>query len=182
MAHRGRIPPDYKPTPPNARFGAVLIALFPGPDGLSLPCIYRSEDGSVHAGQVALPGGGREGAEDYPTETALREAHEEIGLQPGRVDVLGLLSTLYISASNYSVSPVVGFVEDAPELTPNPWEVSGLLFVSIDELRRSEDVGHFRTSGGTVHDAPCYRVKEGTIWGATAMMLRELVEVYESAW
>jgi len=181
MARRGRIPPDYEPTPPNARLGAVLIALFPGPEGPTVPCILRPEDGTVHAGQVALPGGGREGAEDYPTATALREAQEEIGLQPDLVDVLGLLSPLYIGDSNYSVSPVVGFIEQAPELTPNPWEVSGLLFVSLYELQHCGGVGSFRTSAGAVHEAPCYRVAEGMIWGATAMILRELVEVYESA-
>jgi 8-oxo-dGTP pyrophosphatase MutT (NUDIX family) len=180
MARSGRVPQDYNPTPQNSRLGAVLIALFPGPEGLMLPCIFRPEDGTVHAGQVALPGGGREGNEEYPTRTALREAHEEIGLHPEGVDVLGFLSPLYIPVSNYSVTPVVGFLPQTPKLTPNPWEVSGVLFVSIQELHGSEDLDSFRTSNGAVQDAPCYRVAEGTIWGATAMILRELVEVYES--
>ncbi len=102
MAPEGRITDDYNPEPATARRGAVLILVYPGAQGVTIPLIKRPEDRSVHSGQIAFPGGAFESPESFPLETALRETEEEIGIPRDAVEVLGLLSPLYIPPSNFS--------------------------------------------------------------------------------
>ena len=203
LSPTGRIDHEYEAAPLGARRSAVLIALFnrESADGSAddrrsgdvsptshvtptFPAIVRTEDGRPHSGQIALPGGATEDGEEFPVGTALREAHEEIGIAPESIRVLGALTPLYIPVSNFTVTPVVGVIHDrrSPVYVPDPREVADVITVRLDCLRDSVSSASFNTAHGTLH-APCYELPDGEhgtlrIWGATAMMLSELVECH----
>ena len=178
MAPVGRFGHNYDPAPPEARCGAVLLLIFPNPGGISLPLIKRPEGFSVHSGQIALPGGGHEQPEHFPVETALRETEEEIGVPQEAVTVLGVLTPLYIPPSNYSITPVVGVLRDpSPSFRPEAREVARVIPVRVDDLIPGKETAEVRGSTGS-RTAPCYRVGESIIWGATAMILSEYLVVH----
>jgi 8-oxo-dGTP pyrophosphatase MutT (NUDIX family) len=178
MAPRGRLKAGYEVPPPDARRGAVLLLLYEGERGAKLPLIVRTDDGTAHGGQIGLPGGGFEEGDDFPAGTALREADEEIAAVPAAVDVLGLLTPLYIWVSNYLITPVVGLYRGDPgAFVPNPQEVGRILHASVDELAAGRTV---RTvdARGTLMRVPVYALGETEVWGATAMMLSEFFAVH----
>lgn len=178
MAPEGRINKDYEPEPETARRGAVLILLYPGIDGVSIPLIKRPEGPSVHSGQIAFPGGAHESPERFPIDTALRETEEEIGIAPDSVEVLGLLSPLYIPPSNFSITPVVGAIrESEPTFVPEPNEVTTIIQLALDRIPHSKKTTRVVGSRGPVL-APCYHVGSTTVWGATAMMLSEYLTIH----
>lgn len=168
---------DNQPLP-DARMGGVLLLLFPRDDALIVPLILRPTYRGVHSGQVAFPGGGREAGDPDIVATALREAHEEIGIDPQAVDVLGQLSPLYINPSNYLVHPVVGWTERAPEFAIDEHEVAQLILAPLNDLldpaNRQSDIWQLRGRTATV---PFFRIQEQIIWGATAMMLSEFLSL-----
>jgi 8-oxo-dGTP pyrophosphatase MutT (NUDIX family) len=153
---------------------AVLIGLVDRPGGFTMILTRRSDTLRNHTGQVALPGGRRD-----PGETAwaaaLREAEEEIGLDPARVELVGL-STAYRTGTGYHVTPVVGFVTPPIELMANPAEVAEIFEPPFDFLM--DPANHERRQGRTpAGDARrFYAITWGRhlIWGATAGMLRAL--------
>ena len=158
---------DDEPSP-----AAVLVAITERPDpGLILT--VRHDDLRTHAGQVAFPGG-RIDPGETPVQAALRETHEELGLDPGQVTILGE-ADLYRTVTGYQVSPVVGLVPADLSLAPNPAEVAGwfeapLDFV-LDPANQRRMSAEFR--GRTRH---YYQIDwQGLrIWGATAAMLVNL--------
>lgn len=153
---------------------AVLIAITPGPEpGVVLT--VRASGMSQHAGQVALPGGGRLGDESFPLGTALRESAEEVGLDSGRVRPLGLLGH-FDTISAWRVTPVVGWVEPPFELTPCPREVRDLFTVPLNEVLDPVSYRrHFIRRDGRVWEFWSMRAQGcWPIWGATAAILREL--------
>jgi 8-oxo-dGTP pyrophosphatase MutT (NUDIX family) len=177
MAPAGRFPPDYDPAPPDARYGAVLLLLFPREVRMVAPFIRRPSDDTPHGGQIALPGGGLEGHERFPTDTALREAREEIGVAPGSLRVLGALTPLYIWVSNYSVVPVVAVTPYEPVFTADPGEVEEVLLLGVDDLDAGRDEQSFATPRGRV-SAPCFHTGGVSVWGATAMILSEFLQLH----
>jgi len=159
------------PTP-----AAVLIGLVEREAGLTVLLTRRSDTLRSHTGQVALPGG-RQDPGERPWETALREAHEEVGLEPRFVNLVGL-STPYHTGSGYLITPVVGFVRPGFTLQPNPGEVAdifetpfGFLMdpANYEEHERELPTGEKRRFYAATHD-------ERYIWGATAGILRALYE------
>lgn len=164
---------------PDARMGGVLLLLFPRDDALLLPLILRPTYRGVHSGQVAFPGGGREAGDPDIIATALREAHEEIGIDPTTVEVLGQLSPLYVYPSNYLVYPVVGWAGRAPDFVIDEHEVSQLILAPLGDLldpaNRQSDIWQLRGRTATV---PFFRIQEQVIWGATAMMLSEFLALH----
>ena len=155
---------------------AVLIGLVPREAGFNVLLTRRSDNMRSHTGQVALPGGRMDPGE-RPWETALREAHEEVGLAPDYVQLVGL-STPYQTGSSYLITPVVGFVRPGFSLTPNPHEVAdifetpfGFLMdpANYEEREGRAPSGEVRRFYATTHD-------DRYIWGATAGILRALYE------
>lgn len=143
MAPIGRFPVGYDSSPPGAKHAAVLICLHMTPRGgeertpTTFPLIQRMTHArDKHSGQIALPGGKMHEGESVE-QAALREAHEEIGLAPDSVDVLGTLTPLYIPHSNFSVTPVLGVrIGDTHGMwTPQPEEVEQVIDVDVDELQ-----------------------------------------------
>ncbi|GIV77155.1 MAG: coenzyme A pyrophosphatase [Litorilinea sp.] len=177
MAPRPR-PGDIIPEQAGAhvRRGGVLLLLYPREGQIYLPLILRQTYDGVHSGQVGLPGGGYEEADGDLTQTALREAHEEIGVPPEEVEVLGRLSPLYIHASNFLVQPTVGWIGYRPAFHIDPYEVARLLEVPLltflDPSRLRQEEWQLRDRVALV---PFFDIEGQTVWGATAMILGEFL-------
>ncbi|MFQ5571096.1 MAG: NUDIX hydrolase [Rhodothermales bacterium] len=160
------------------REAGVLALFFPLDDVPALLLTVRRADLKEHAGQVSFPGGRREPHETL-REAALREAHEEVGVAPDTVEVLGTLTPLYIPPTNFCVHPFVGMVPATPTLHPQDDEVETLLRVPLSHLldpriRRREP---WMLRGRKV-EVPYLDVEGHKVWGATAMMLAELLALF----
>lgn len=158
------------------RAAAVLVPVVMHPDGPSILLTERAHNLRQHAGQIAFPGGRVDPEDASPLDTALREAQEEIGLDPGAVRPLGFLDA-YLSGTNYLVVPVIGIVRPGFTLALNPHEVdhafeAPLAFL-MDEANHELHAREFR---GRVRRY--YAIPHGThyIWGVTAGILRNMYE------
>lgn len=164
--------------PSNAKKSGVLILMFPNEEGrLELILTLRSKD-IDHGGQISLPGGRSEEDESY-IETALREANEEVGIEPESVQILGMLSDLYVSHSNNLVKPVVAYMPEVPELRTNPAEVEEAFTVEVKSLaaKKNLTVENWDLQKYS-YEVPFWDVHEVPLWGATAMILNEFLELY----
>jgi 8-oxo-dGTP pyrophosphatase MutT (NUDIX family) len=155
---------------------AVLIALVERDHGLSVILTRRADTLRRHTGQIALPGGRRDPGET-PWQTALREAHEEIGLEPSFVNVVGL-SSPYRTGTGYLITPVVGFVRPGFNLTPNPDEVADIFETPFGFLMDPANVEEHERElpSGEKRRFYAYTHEDRFIWGATAGMLRALYD------
>jgi 8-oxo-dGTP pyrophosphatase MutT (NUDIX family) len=155
---------------------AVLVALVDRPAGLSVILTRRSDTLRRHTGQIALPGGRAEPGE-AAWDTAVREAHEEIGLDPALVSVAGL-STPYRTGTGFSVTPVVGFVADGYEPKPNPDEVAEVFETPFGFLMdpASYEQREIETPDGRKRRFYAATWEDRVIWGATAGILRALYD------
>lgn len=162
------------------RRSAVLILFYPYRDAIYLPLILRPQYDGVHAGQMAFPGGRMERTDRDLIQTALREAQEEIGIRVQDVTVLGQLTELYIPPSNFYVQPVVATLAARPDFYPDPREVDAVVEVKLDTLLDKTIVSdsQIQVRGVTV-DAPYYQIDGYRVWGATAMMIAELLAVID---
>ncbi len=128
-----------------------------------------------HASQVSFPGGVIESGESSQ-QAALREFSEETGAPADAIRPLGRLSELYLFASNYQIVPWVGSTESYPTWNPNPGEVERLLEIPLAHLADSASTGAIeRRQRGLTFSAPCFQWEAERIWGATSMMLAELI-------
>jgi len=167
--------PNFPP-----KLGGVMAMLFERDGDIWIPLIKRPEYNGHHSGQVSFPGGKKEQLDADLIETALRETEEEVGIARNEVEVLGTLSELFIIASNFKVLPTVGFLNNPPQYTLETKEVESILEVSLTQLNDQSKVGiepmHFGQY--TIH-SPYYDVEGHKVWGATAMMLSELLTVID---
>lgn len=156
----------------------MLILLYPAPDRkLHTVLIQRPVYEGVHSAQIAFPGGRRERTDRNLEETALREAEEEVGVDPGRVEMLGKLSEVYIPPSDHIVSPYLAFFPEPPSLRPEPAEVDAILEAPLEFFLGAERIVERRVRAGwngVILKVPAYEWEGRTIWGATGMMLSEL--------
>ena len=157
------------------RPGSVLILLYEKEGRILFPLIKRNEYKGAHSGQVSFPGGKAEAGEDA-IETALREAEEEIGINPKTVSVVGRLSEFYVIPSNFLVTPVVASTSITPEFRPDPYEVQRILHADLADIVRDDAVKTKEIiAGGSFRlNAPHFEIEQEIVWGATAMMLNEL--------
>jgi 8-oxo-dGTP pyrophosphatase MutT (NUDIX family) len=163
------------PAPPNARAAAVLALLYPSHDQWHVPFIRRPADMPFHPGQVSLPGGLIEPGEDS-RQAALREYGEELGGPAGDVRVLGQLTPLYLFASNHLIAPWVGVLDAEPRWMPNQREVDCILEIPLEHLADPASIGSIQRSHGELFfSAPCFHWRSDPIWGATSMILAELM-------
>ncbi|MEQ9424693.1 MAG: CoA pyrophosphatase [Cyclobacteriaceae bacterium] len=162
-----------------ARKGAVLILLYPDENRICFPLIQRPKYEGVHSGQIALPGGKFEPEDKNLVQTALRESWEEIGIERDHVSVIGGLSQLFIPVSDFVVHPVIGYVNEVPSLTPDQIEVEHIIEADLNGLLDPQNSSEtdIEINASLNIRAPYFRVNDKIVWGATAMMLAELVEV-----
>lgn len=159
---------------------AVLVLFYPSDDKTHLVFMKRNEYDGPHSAQISFPGGVRETGDHSLKETALRETREEIGIN-GVIEVLGALTPLHIPVSNFMVYPYVGWIKEAPVFDPDPSEVQYVIEAPLEALldptnRDSETLFHH----AMLIQAPFYRVGEEKIWGATAMILSEVLQLATS--
>lgn len=181
MASESRL--KLKMPNPNERTreSAVLILFYPKNGKIYMPLILRPQYDGVHGGQMAFPGGRAEKEDENLIRTAMREAQEEIGVRLTDIKVLGKLTKLFIPPSNFHVQPVVGFMNRKPDFYPDAREVDKVIEVSLDEMADPSIIGRkVLNVRGVEVDAPYYAIQEHTVWGATAMMIAELLAVLES--
>ena len=169
--------------PENHRRSGVLILFYPGESGSFFPLIKRPEYPGFHSGQVAFPGGKMELGDENIIQTALREAEEEVGVDRREVKVLGKLSDLYIPTSNFLVSPVIGFVENRPNLVAEEKEVSRIIPTELQFLMNLDAIKKKVLEFGPnlKLDTPYFEIDGEVVWGATAMILSELIHILNSA-
>jgi 8-oxo-dGTP pyrophosphatase MutT (NUDIX family) len=155
---------------------AVLVPIFVGDDGEPhLVFTKRREDLRRHAGEISFPGGRADETDADLVATARREAHEEIGLPPEAVTILGALQPTPTIATNYAVYPFVGLIEPGMEWVLSPREVAEVLELSLRDLRNG--YGRRRmVRRGVPFRTDVYVVGDHLIWGATARILGDLLE------
>ena len=160
------------------RDSSVLLLLYPVDEKLFTVFIKRTEYGGPHSGQISFPGGKFEDGDPSLVETALRESNEEIGLSPDAVEVLGKLTPLHISISNFRILPVVGFTAERPAFITDPQEVDHLIEAGLEQLLKPEIVKtEILTFGDLSAQVPYFDIDGHHLWGATAMMLSEFLEI-----
>jgi 8-oxo-dGTP pyrophosphatase MutT (NUDIX family) len=159
---------------------SVLVPLVEKPpdDGWSLIFTRRSDALSRHSGEISFPGGRVDDGEDSK-EAALREMQEELGVEPTAIEMIGALPPALTVVSGYQIAPWVGVVQDVP-LQPNPEEIADVIVISIATLtalgaRREQ---RFVRAGG-IFTNPAFDFGPNTIWGATARILSEFLEVLD---
>jgi 8-oxo-dGTP pyrophosphatase MutT (NUDIX family) len=170
--------PDLQPA--EARRAAALVLLYMGPEGLTFPLTVRHADLPDHGGQISLPGGKIDPGETAAA-AALREAHEELGIDTSGVRLVGQLSSFWLVVSRFVIEPFVGVVDARPDFNPSVREVTEVIEVPIAEWRDPSRLGRDqRARDGIVIRYPYVLVRGQRVWGATAMILAELEEVLAS--
>lgn len=166
--------------PPESRVAAALVLLYPIGPLVHLVLTRRAGTLDRHAGQVSLPGGAVDGNETVEA-AALREAREEIGLETADIRITGRLTPLYIPVSNFALHPVVAVSDRRPALVPATAEVAHILEIPLDELRGPDRVRQGRRwRGDQAMAVPYFELHGERVWGATAMVLGELLHLLQS--
>jgi 8-oxo-dGTP pyrophosphatase MutT (NUDIX family) len=164
------------PAPPDVTPAAVLVPLVSGSRGLQVILTKRTDTVETHKGQIAFPGGMTDEADGGPVHTALRETNEEVGVPPSSVKIVGLLSTL-VTPTDFAITPVVGYLAEIPLFHPNPEEVSEIFLVPLEFFASTPEARmETRVVRGEPREVWFYQWKEHLIWGATARIVRNLLE------
>lgn len=180
MAHAAR--KTALPVPEHANKAGVLALFYPKQKDWHIVLIERGghHPKDRHKGQISFPGGRYEEQDGNLSITALREAEEEVGVNASQVSLLGPLSSLYIPVSNFAVHPFVGFVEQRPQFVPQESEVKAILEVPYQKLADPTTVELIDmkiTEQIILKQVPYFNINGKIVWGATAMMLNELIAV-----
>lgn len=165
--------------PTGSRAAAALLLLYSVRQRVHLVLTRRAGTLGRHSGQISLPGGAVDGGETVEA-AALREAREEIGLDSADLRIVGRLSALYIPISNFALHPVLAVSDRRPTLVPAAAEVDHILEIPLDELR---DPGRLRDGrrwrGDELVHVPYFELHAERVWGATAMVLGELLHLLD---
>jgi mutator protein MutT len=163
----------------------VLIPLYPGPGGtgdtdFTLHVLLTLRSAHIpHGGQISFPGGRCEMGETV-LQTALRETEEEIGIGSAHFDIVGPLSPYYLYKTNNRITPFVGLMRELPDIQINPNEVEEVFSVPLHRLMTGDALRHHtRQFGGKSFRVPYWDVHDVPLWGATAMILSELLALFE---
>lgn len=165
------------------RPSAVLVLFYPDDKNktqvlLTLRSAYRG----IHGSQISFPGGKKSPKDNDLMETALRESEEEVGIDRNSVQIIKRASKTYIPPSNFWVHPYLGYIDYTPRFTIN-YEVEEIIPIPLAELLKQElNTTHVVTTSYMKRiEVPCYRVNEHIVWGATAMILSEVVDILNKA-
>ncbi|MEW5902014.1 MAG: CoA pyrophosphatase [Acidobacteriota bacterium] len=156
---------------------AVLVLLYPRRNRLHLVLTRRTSGVAQHQAQISFPGGQKDENESI-IETAIREAHEELGIRRESIEIIEQLTPLYVPPSNYCIYPVVAFALQRPGFLPSSREVAEIIEVPVDHLMNAKNVRRevWQIRGADV-SVPFYVFRGHKVWGATAMVLAELLDL-----
>jgi 8-oxo-dGTP pyrophosphatase MutT (NUDIX family) len=161
--------------PAEARLAAALLLLYPHESDAAVALTVRASGLARHPGQISLPGGATDPGETL-TQAALREASEEIGVDPRTVRVLGELTPVHVLVSGFTLHPIVGITDRRPDFVAAPGEVEAILEVSLHDLRDASRIRQgTRIREGVAVEYPYFDLLGHQVWGATAMVLGEFV-------
>lgn len=168
---------------PPARAAATLLLIYPDAAGrLTVPLTIRRQELRAHAGEISLPGGAVDRADASREATALREAHEEVGLDPAGVRPLGALDDVWIPVSNFELRPIVAGLPARPTLEARPDEVAAIIELPVGHLLAPDHITEELIEGpGWLLRAAVYRYDGHRVWGATAKTLAMLATVLTEA-
>lgn len=182
-ARTAEFSPSLAPPADGGRRSAVLVLFAEGPDGPDLLFIQRGKGLRLHAGETAFPGGVVDETDDGPVAAALREAAEEVGLDPDDVDVLATLPELFIPPTEFRVVPVLAWWKRPRPVAPiDPGEVTVVERISIGEL--ADPAGRLMLHRPSGIILPAFQVREMLIWGMTAELVHRLLALagWEREW
>ncbi len=175
MQKKPEIPADH-------RIAAVMCLLYFHENDWNVVFIVRPSYDGAHSGQIAFAGGGVEPEDENIQATALRETEEEIGVAPHLIEIISPLTPLYIPISNFMVYPFVGILEKRPIFTPQISEVVEILEIPLSIFRNKENEKmttlHLEKNI-VLEKVPYYDLNGRILWGATAMLMAELMEMID---
>ncbi|MGD0607388.1 MAG: CoA pyrophosphatase [Streptosporangiaceae bacterium] len=177
------LPPLILPPAAGGRPSAVLVLFGDGPDGPDLLLIQRSAGLRLHAGQPAFPGGAIDAGDEGPVGAALREAAEEVGVDPDGIDVVGILPEMFIERTGFRVVPVLAWWRRPSAVAPvDAGEVAAVERVSVAELADPAARLLVRVRDGRT--TPAFRVRGMLVWGFTAVLVDRLLALagWEEPW
>ena len=160
---------------PGGTDAAVLVPVLGHPEHPTLVFTERRIDLQQHPGEISFPGGRQDSADESLVGTALREAREEIGLDPGEVEIAGALPPVGTFVTGYKVHPFVGTIPEGLRFRPNPTEVAAVLMFTLEQLRDGFAMRRLIRRGVPIR-TPTYEVGEHMIWGATGRILSDFLE------
>lgn len=183
-AHRKMVHPHrFMEVPPeNAKLAGVMALLYPKESSWQIVLIERQsfDIRDQHKGQISFPGGKFDASDADLSGTATRETQEEIGVFSDNIQILGSLTPIYISVSNFHVFPFIGVVNFAPVFKPQWSEVKEIIEIPVLDLLNPQyqKLSDIQIHGDFVlKDVPCFSIKEKIIWGATAMIISEIADL-----
>jgi 8-oxo-dGTP pyrophosphatase MutT (NUDIX family) len=183
LASSDRFVRDFPRIPgKDARVAAVLILLYPHNGSIHTILMQRPQYDGIHGGQISFPGGKKEPGDKTIIDTALREAEEETGIDPSTINVINTLTPLFIPVSNMIVTPVLAWTESRPDFTGHEKEVVFLFDVDLSKLF-DPDIIKVKpmTVRGEQIEVRYYDYDGHVVWGATAMIIKELLELISRA-
>jgi 8-oxo-dGTP pyrophosphatase MutT (NUDIX family) len=161
--------------PLTSRPAAALLLVYPHRESAAVALTVRASSLTRHPGQISLPGGATDPGETI-ADAALREASEEIGVEPELVRILGELTPVHVIVSGFTLHPVVGITDLRPRFQAAPGEVEEILEVSLEDLRDASRIRQgTRIREGVAVEYPYFDLLGHQVWGATAMVLGEFV-------
>jgi len=167
---------------PNAKKSAVLILFFHEDNDLKMIVIRRSQYVGIHSGQIAFPGGRFEEEDKDVRTTALREIYEEIGIPEEKIEIIGRLSDIYVPPSNFLISVFVGYLSERPIYKIQEREVDEIIEIPFDDFYKPDVIKEkdfYVNSIKAVSMAPYFDVTNAEIWGASAMVISELLDILQ---
>jgi 8-oxo-dGTP pyrophosphatase MutT (NUDIX family) len=178
--HRAEQLTSYHEGIKHAKKSAVLMLFYNESDESKMIVIRRSNYVGVHAGQIAFPGGRYEDEDINVQTTALREIHEEIGIPEDKIEIVGRLSDIYVPPSNFLISVFVGYLDEKPMYKIEEREVDEVIEVPFGDFFKPnliKEKEFFVSSLNASSIAPYFDVSNAEIWGASAMVISEFLDV-----
>lgn len=161
----------------NPKKSAVLLHLYPFQEQLHISYIERPTYNGVHSNQISFPGGKFEEQDESLMYTAIREANEEVNVDPKEVEVIGSLSEIYIPPSNFLVKPYISFQKTRPNFIADIREVQQVIEIPLEYLLSQELGNHQIIRGTETAQVKGYLINGKVMWGATAMITKELIDI-----